>query len=132
MATNYRAFYKKYYDIDFNNDYEIHHIDFNHENNNISNLLLLPKALHQQYHMVIGCLTTDSKHESGFLIDVRLDNALITEYYSSIFYLLPMTIDECSKWLKWKKTNYDQQFKSIIFDNYELLGGIKNGCNKSK
>ena len=29
---------------------EIHHLDFNRDDNDISNLLLLPKELHQRFH----------------------------------------------------------------------------------
>ena len=47
---NYRLKYKKHYNIDFDRNYDVHHIDFNRENNNISNLLLLPKILHSKYH----------------------------------------------------------------------------------
>lgn len=47
---DYREFYKKHYNIDFGRDYQVHHIDGNRENNDISNLLLLPTQLHQEYH----------------------------------------------------------------------------------
>lgn len=47
---NYRLKYKRYYGIEFDSKYDVHHIDGNHENNNISNLILLPKDLHQKYH----------------------------------------------------------------------------------
>jgi hypothetical protein len=47
---NYRLKYKRYYGVEFDSNYDVHHIDGNHENNKISNLLLLPKDLHQKYH----------------------------------------------------------------------------------
>ena len=47
---NYRLKYKRYYGIEFDSNHDIHHIDGNHKNNDISNLLLLPKDLHQKYH----------------------------------------------------------------------------------
>lgn len=47
---NYRTKYKKYYGIDFDKSYAVHHIDGNRENNDIDNLLLLPNNLHSQYH----------------------------------------------------------------------------------
>lgn len=50
---NYRKFYKDYYGIDFDKNYDIHHIDFNHDNNDISNLILLPRELHQKYHELV-------------------------------------------------------------------------------
>ena len=47
---NYRKIYKKRYGIDFSADYEIHHIDMNRSNNDIENLILLPKELHRKLH----------------------------------------------------------------------------------
>lgn len=47
---NYRVKYKRYYGIDFDKKYVIHHIDENRENNDIKNLLLLPLELHSKYH----------------------------------------------------------------------------------
>jgi len=47
---NYRKLYEKYFGIKIPPEFDIHHIDFNHENNNIENLILLPKSLHQRIH----------------------------------------------------------------------------------
>ncbi len=48
---DYRKYYKDYYDIDFDGkEFEVHHIDFDRENNDIRNLILLPKGLHERYH----------------------------------------------------------------------------------
>lgn len=49
-SFNYRKYYKDYYSIEFGREFDIHHIDRNRENNDISNLILLPKTLHQKYH----------------------------------------------------------------------------------
>lgn len=51
---NYREKYKRYYGIDFDKDFDVHHIDLDRENNDIDNLILLPKILHERYHK---CLT---------------------------------------------------------------------------
>lgn len=50
---NYREYYKQYYNIDFSDDYDIHHIDLDRNNNSIENLLLIPKSLHLKYHNAI-------------------------------------------------------------------------------
>ena len=44
---DYRLKYKRYYNIDYDSSFDIHHIDINHENNDIKNLLLLPRSLHK-------------------------------------------------------------------------------------
>ena len=45
--NSYREKYKRYYGIEFGKDFVIHHIDFDRENNDISNLVLLPRELHE-------------------------------------------------------------------------------------
>lgn len=47
---NYRKYYQEYYSINLDKDFEIHHIDYDRENNNISNLVALPKKLHHKLH----------------------------------------------------------------------------------
>lgn len=49
---DYRKLYKSYYKIEFGSEFEIHHIDGNHSNNEIRNLLLLPQKLHDQLHWI--------------------------------------------------------------------------------
>lgn len=53
-SENYRQIYKDYYGIDFGNEYAIHHIDHNHANNDIRNLILLPKSVHSRYHFIMN------------------------------------------------------------------------------
>lgn len=53
---NYRELYKDYYGIDFDNYFDVHHIDRNRENNDINNLLLLPSKLHSQFHFNLNVL----------------------------------------------------------------------------
>jgi len=47
---SYRKIYEEFYNIKIPNGYEIHHIDFNHSNNDIKNLVMLPKELHKDLH----------------------------------------------------------------------------------
>mgnify|MGYP000865801255 CR=1 FL=1 len=43
IKMNYREKYKQHYGIDFGLEYEVHHLDLNHQNDDIENLLLLPR-----------------------------------------------------------------------------------------
>ena len=54
---NYREKYKQHYGIDFGPEYEVHHLDLNHQNDDIENLLLLPKEIHIEYHRALFALT---------------------------------------------------------------------------
>lgn len=58
---NYRKLYEKHYGIKIPPEYDIHHIDFNRNNNDIKNLILLPKSLHRKLHWVrnTSCVNLD-------------------------------------------------------------------------
>ena len=111
---DYREKYKRFYDIDFGKDYVVHHIDLDRTNNDISNLLLLPKELHAKYHLILTAITEDKKQDG--IVDLRLSNYLITDRNPKILALLPETNEECSKWIKWKQHNYSQSLQKTIFE----------------
>ena len=50
--SNSKKIYADYFKIQVKKGYHIHHIDFNPENNDIENLLLLPDDLHRRLHEV--------------------------------------------------------------------------------
>ena len=50
--SNCKKIYADYFKIQVKEGYHIHHIDFNPENNDIENLLLLPDDLHRRLHEV--------------------------------------------------------------------------------
>jgi len=63
MAINYR----KLYELNIGkipDNWEIHHIDFNHNNNKIDNLIAVPSMV----HMVI--------HQSGFIPRDEIENLI--------------------------------------------------------
>ena len=60
---DYRQFYKERYKIEFGSDYDIHHIDLNHKNNSIDNLILLPKELHKELHQAIKDIPSQKKQQ---------------------------------------------------------------------
>ena len=47
---NYRTFYEKETSLSLPPDFDVHHIDLNRENNQIKNLVAIPKPLHCEYH----------------------------------------------------------------------------------
>ena len=95
---NYRLKYKRYYNIDFDNTYDIHHMDFNHNNNDIDNLLLLPKKLHAKYHLcleILGCPT--GKLEFNAKINANFEGG---QYI--YLKMLGEALEEISKWKYYK------------------------------
>lgn len=99
--SNCREIYAEYFKIQVKDGYHIHHIDFNPENNNIENLLLLPDDLHRRLHKV--------KNEYGALLEGQknLFSNLIGEISCGIMSLamrqIAMIYDEIEIWvlIKW-------------------------------
>jgi hypothetical protein len=101
MAENYRKKFKKHYGIEFGNEFHVHHIDLDHTNNDIENLMILPKKLHSLYHLMFNSTTGN-----GF---IKFYNASIhSNTICGDNYNLSMTkkyIDvlvECDKWYDFK------------------------------
>lgn len=58
--ASYRKLYENFFGITIPAEYDIHHIDFCRDNNQIENLILLPHNLHQFLHKsnLRNCLDT--------------------------------------------------------------------------
>lgn len=53
VMVNYKRIYEKAFGIQWDRTlYEIHHVDRNRENNEIGNLLLIPKEIHREIHQI--------------------------------------------------------------------------------
>jgi hypothetical protein len=50
---DYRRIYEERLGISLPLEFEVHHIDMNRDNNEIENLVALPKHVHQEYHRLI-------------------------------------------------------------------------------
>lgn len=109
---DYRAIYKRHFCIDFGKDFSVHHIDFDRNNNDIDNLLLLPRGLHTKYHScLLGCENNQHKI-SGIIGD--LSGHRLTSLKN-----LAVALTEIEKWVKWKLYKYDEYIGSLIFDGTE-------------
>jgi hypothetical protein len=82
-------------------NFDIHHLDFNHENNDIGNLLMLPRKLHQRFHELKNQLPKD------LIIPIHIKD--ITEkgssgafYYLNLVSQLLETNIECNQWANYK------------------------------
>ena len=97
----YRTFFKKYYNINFGNQYDIHHIDLNRDNNNIENLMLIPRRLHRKYHKYINMI---NRVDLSIIYNAKIcgNNINILNYTLSILYVFADVISECNKWYDYK------------------------------
>ena len=47
---NSRKYYEKHFNVKVPKDFDVHHIDCNRNNNDITNLVAIPRVLHRRYH----------------------------------------------------------------------------------
>lgn len=99
---DYRKKYKRHYGIEFGSDYAIHHMDFNRSNNDIENLLLLPKELHNRYHFYIKAFYSQDCKGGELVIKTRIDE-YEQEFYPKMLCGFLETLQECKTWLAKKK-----------------------------
>lgn len=97
--TDYLKFYARYYGITWDHQkFEVHHIDGNRKNNDIWNLLLLPKELHKRLHHS-GWFDLERYEEQ--LLKFGQSNENLEELQSRID-----TLDECRKWAVMRTIEY--------------------------
>lgn len=76
----YRAKYEKFYGIKLPKTMDVHHIDFNHNNDDIRNLIALPRKLHQRYHKLL--YTLGGYDDSGRVeMNIRINKTAIASHY---------------------------------------------------
>lgn len=107
---SYRYKYKKYYGIEFSKDFDVHHIDFDRNNNEIENLILLPKKLHNKYHLLCNMLfgKTISVEKK---IDVSLELYNVSRT-ADILEKFAQTLKEMKEWVIYKN-DLDVMKKSL-------------------
>ena len=111
--VNYIKLYERHYGITWNRQkYQIHHIDCNRENNEIENLILLPKELHQRIHTT-SCYNGYPSPNMTFNECVkRYQDAVFYGFSDSLFDLqIPPFIDlmmECREWGLYRYLGYNE------------------------
>ena len=100
---DYRREFKEYYNLELSEEYDIHHIDLNHENNDMNNLMILPKILHIKYHSLLNDLRI-SKPIKMITLDLKIHGNQINlnSYNLQIIKDLISVLDECAKWYDYK------------------------------
>lgn len=96
----FRKYIKQYYNIDFNFEYAVHHIDFNHNNNDIQNLMVMPKTLHDKYHRIVNQFGTNINNVNSIMLNIEFGDHItqIIQIMSEVV----ETLKECEKWYNYK------------------------------
>lgn len=120
--SNYRQYYKDYFGIEFGSEMAVHHIDFDRSNNDIGNLLLIPKELHAKYHMRISQL--GGAHSGMIDPDMRICG---NTYRTSALRGLAEVFDEVMEWLQIKNTMMRMKYSGVkwseITGTKEVISG---------
>ena len=93
-TMRYSEKFKKQYNVDFGKEYIIHHIDGNHNNDDINNLMILPRGLHSKYHLLKSVIDNHALNTTISGNSVSANNYYLT-YYEKFIEVL----HECNKWL---------------------------------
>lgn len=94
---NYRKLFSNHYGIEIPKKYDIHHIDLNHENNSIENLMILPAALHKRYHFLKNIVTSRQ-----FPVQISGSSMGSKSYYLDASKKFIETLEQCNKWYDYK------------------------------
>lgn len=97
---DYRKIYKNHYNIEFGKEYVVHHIDENRDNNEISNLLLLPLELHSKYHTCKNYFGNVAKN--GICFDLTDSGRMLRDMQLSELEKLLEVIKSIQEWVQYK------------------------------
>lgn len=105
---DYRQYYKDYYNVDFGDDYVVHHMDFNDDNNDIYNLLMLPRKLYRRYMFYLNSLgaTKASKGIAELDLKIEIQAGSVPETKYKMIEGFCKTMNEINNWVK-IKSNLD-------------------------
>lgn len=101
---NYRQKYMSEYGILPSKDYEIYHIDLNHSNNDMNNLVLLPKQLHHKYHSLLKCVENIEGDIFSKCLNAEIHSSVFCgdQFNLEMIKELADTLQECNKWYDYK------------------------------
>lgn len=100
---DYVKFYKKITNTNHNTKkYSIHHIDENRENNDISNLVMLPKKLHLKYHSLKKCIDAGGLTIETRILSMSESGYGCNEYYLNLMKKFIECWKECCEWNDYK------------------------------
>lgn len=100
---DYRKFYEQQTGVKLPAGYDVHHIDFNRENNEIRNLVALPQQLHTLYHFQCGILIIPFDHQlsNGISPDGHRLGGHNMQHLPAVIKAVE-TYVQCDKWVDYR------------------------------
>ena len=103
--------------------FEVHHIDMDRNNNDINNLVALPKKLHQHYHDHFRFISSIESPD----INLNIKGLMRGGHASFGYYLEQLTkykniLTECSKWVDFRDyiSGYLPNIHNLSYEGSEL------------
>lgn len=96
----YRKIYEQAIGRKIPEGFEIHHIDLNRKNNKLSNLVMLPKELHQEYHKRLGQL--ENRPINTNITSIIQGGANYNNYVLNSIIKFQEILEECNQWCDYK------------------------------
>lgn len=100
MSVNYRQLFKDHYRIEFSKDYVVHHRDFDRGNNDICNLMVMPRRLHAKYHYCLNAMRPYYSDMHHSLIDATIGFDTTTDFFRAMLRNLADAFDDIAFWEK--------------------------------
>lgn len=97
---NYRKIYREKTGKKIPDDFEIHHLDQDRTNNEIDNLIAIPKRVHRQWHLYFNQITVLGFSANDYIPDVQNHNKII--YNADVFKGYLDACVEMSCWLHFR------------------------------
>lgn len=107
---DYKKLYAERFGITWDSDMEIHHIDRNRQNNDISNLILLPGYLHRELHHCLNeAVFMMGQETTGDFVEGVMDRILNygKSYDQQVLLNLSYVLSQCKKWGLLKSISYE-------------------------
>lgn len=93
---DYKRKFEKEYDVIIPEGYDIHHINMDHEDDNLMNLMVLPRDLHREYHQIV--LEVDLASVWDWNTVIIPSNLTVEQYRRDCAMGLLVILKRCGYW----------------------------------
>jgi len=95
-----RKYYEKTLNVKVPKDFDVHHIDCNNKNNDIRNLVAIPKIVHSRYHKAKNGFNSEISEGYINLSFNSCNNGL--RYYLNVIEEMDLSLRECFNYISYR------------------------------